>query len=637
MLQFFQLQIIDHELWSKRGRRQHEKLVEHPYQRGRFYSNNELLEHHRQDKTAFVFDVPKFDLYLDPIALKKCNHDQLSAGISELLENKVSQKKILDELLKPYRSRKILTHLSMQEKQRVELFFEAFAKKYKLASNALYFIMQYCRSYPFGHCLGQVLHSVRHQKDPISGHHIANGGLELMFDALLRGKKGEKVFLRSPRYALEKSKDEIKPIDGADVYLTVNHTLQSICEEELERGVKKVQAKGGQAIMMCPKSGQILALAQYPFFDPKRYEDFYNDKDLEGIVRVKAQSDCYEIGSIMKPITMAICLMANEQSLKNKKKPIFDPDEMIACQQTVFKGRATPIYDVRRHGFLNMDMALQKSSNVYIAKIIQKVCDQLGQSWYRKALVDVFGFSKKTRIELPAENAGFVPTPGKIYSSGQLQWSLPTTYSLSIGYNILVSPIQMLKAFSLFANGGYDVKPTLIKKIVREGETIYKSNLSVGDRKIANQEIINKIIKGMKLATKKGGSAFLSDISGYTQAGKTSTSEKLIAGSYSKDKHLSTFIGFAPSKNARFVLYVLIDEPCKKILPGFGSTHFGGKCAAPVFANISKRSLEYLGVEYDDPYGFKVNDPRSDSLKADMSTEIKELELLYKKYNAPNT
>ncbi len=637
IMQFFQLQIVDCELWTKRGRRQHEKLVEHPYQRGRFFSNTEILKHHKQDETAFVFDVPKFDLYLDPVALKKCDHETLSRSLSKLLENKVSSKKILAELKKPLRSRKIMIHLSIQEKQRVELFFEAFAKKYRLASNALFFEMQYCRSYPFGHCLGQVLHSVRHQKDPKTGHHIPNAGLEFMFDPLLRGKKGEKVFLRSPRYALEKSKDEIKPIDGADIYLTVNHTLQTICEEELEKGVRKVEAKGGQAIMMCPKTGHVLALAQYPFFDPRRYEEYYNNKDLESCTRIKAHSDCYEIGSIMKPITMAICLMANKECKKKGRQPIFNPDEMIACQKAHFKGRSCPIFDIRRHGFLNMDMALQKSSNVYIAKIIEKVIAEFSQSWYRRILVDLFGFSKKTNIELPAENAGFVPTPGKMYASGQLQWSMPTTYSLSIGYNILVSPLQMLKAFCLFANGGYEVRPTLIKKIVRQGKLLYESKANTMLKKILDQDIINQVLNGMKLATKRGGSAFLADVKGFTQAGKTSTSEKLIAGSYSKDSHLSTFIGFAPAKNAQFVIYVLIDEPCKKNLPGFGSTHFGGKCAAPIFADISKRALEYLGVEFDDPFGFHFQDPRYNKQKADMVNKIEQLELLYKKYNACNT
>ena len=129
------------------------------------------------------------------------------------------------------------------------------------------------------------------------------------------------------------------------------------------------------------------------------------------------------------------------------------------------------------------------------------------------------------------------------------------------------------------------------------------------------------MLKAMKFTTKPGGSAALADVPGFTEAGKTGTSEKLIKGQYSKSINFSTFIGFAPVENPQFILFVGIDEPEKKIIPGFGSTQFGGKCAAPVFREVAKRTLEYLGVPPDDPN------------RNDWKEEVKQLNELYKKHN----
>jgi cell division protein FtsI (penicillin-binding protein 3) len=146
-------------------------------------------------------------------------------------------------------------------------------------------------------------------------------------------------------------------------------------------------------------------------------------------------------------------------------------------------------------------------------------------------------------------------------------------------------------------------------------------------------EIVAEVIKGLKSVTKPGGTASKGDIHGYTEVGKTATSEKIIAGAYSKKDHISTFIGFAPAKEARFVLLIAVDEPEFKYIPGIGKNQHGGNCCAPAFREIGLRTLQYLGVEPDDPFGYPVGDPRRDESKADWVKETKALKELYQQWN----
>ncbi|NGX46191.1 MAG: hypothetical protein K940chlam2_01377, partial [Chlamydiae bacterium] len=490
----------------------------------------------------------------------------------------------------------------------------------------------------FGHLLGQVLHTVREQRDEKTEQCISTGGLELVFDSILQGKTGKRRIHRSPRHAMEMGVVLQPPEDGADVTLTINHCLQAIAEEEIESQVKKVGAKGGWALMMDPHSGEILALAQYPFFEPKNYRDYFNSPERLEDTKVRAVTDVYEPGSVMKPITLAICLLANKELERQGKPPLFDPDEMVDVAPGPLPGRLKPIRDPRDHKFMNMEMALQKSSNVYVAKMIARVVEEMGALWYRGVLQNIFGFGNHSNIELPGESAGVLPMPGKVHPNGTLEWSQPTPYSLAMGYNILVNNVQMARSFAIIANGGYDVRPTLVKKIVKPlpgggKKVLYQRAVEQGDR-LLPESVVAPLVRAMRYVTKPGGAAPKADIFGYTEAGKTGTSEKIINGAYSKRDHISTFIGFAPAVNPRFVLMIVIDEPPFAYIPGFGSYKWGGNCAAPAFRRIGLRSLQYLGVPPDDPFGYPVGDPRRQADKGDWFKESEALKKLYEKWNA---
>jgi Cell division protein FtsI/penicillin-binding protein 2 len=281
---------------------------------------------------------------------------------------------------------------------------------------------------------------------------------------------------------------------------------------------------------------------------------------------------------------------------------------------------------------------MQKSSNIYMARMVGRIINTLGEAWYRKTLNEIFGFGVKTGIEIPSESAGLLPTPGKMHPSGALEWSTPTPYSLAMGHNILVNSFQMLRAYALFANGGKDVKPTLVKKIVkttREGKrkVLLDHTKEEEHKQLLEPDIAEQIVALMKLVTKPGGTASKADIPGYTEAGKTGTTEKIVNGAYAKDHHISTFIGFTPVQEARFLLMIVIDEPEKKIIPGVGKMQMGGNCAAPAFREIAQRTLQYLGTEPDDPFGYPPGDPRHNAEKADMAKKIAELKKLYQEWN----
>lgn len=641
IVRFYQIQIVQGPRWTQIALAQHQYILTEPFMRGSFYSNTSIKQGHPDGEQPFVVDVPKFHLYVDPDAIPEAAKGKMAERLLPLLGiSPFSEpgKKLRSEFSRKSRSRKLAAWLDREDQKRIESWWKEFAKEEKIVRNALYFVSDYKRSYPFGTLLGSVLHTVQLEKDPQTRQSLPTGGLEMLFNSYLKGKEGKRLMVRSPSHPLDTGKLLEAPENGADIYLTINHYLQAIAESELAKGVKAAGAIGGWAVMMDPYNGEILALAQIPSFNPARYADYFNDPALQEHTRVKAVSDCFEPGSIFKPITLAVCMKANEELARKGKSPLFTPEEKIPTSNGWFPGRSTPLKDARVHAYLNMDLAIQKSSNVYMGRIIHRLVDTMGDEWYRKALADMFGFGEKTGIELPAENGGLLPTPGKKHPNGKLEWSLPTPYSLAIGHNILINCMQMVRAYAIFANGGYRVQPHLVRKIVKTKPDGSKENLVDNTAYRATERVLSPsmaeaILRSMKYATKEGGTSKRADIMGYTEGGKSGTSEKIIDGHYSKQHNISSFLGFAPAKNPRFVLLVSIDDPEKKFIPGVGKLQMGGVCAAPVFREIAARTLQYLGVAPDDPCGYPSGDPRRDPQKADWFAEVAALKALYEKWN----
>ncbi len=646
---FFRLQVKERHIWKKKAMNQHYFTIQEPATRGTFWANTSLKPGHPDIPQKFAFDIRKYHLYIDPQSLPEENRQEIAGELlSKSGASVVEMKRFMVQFYKKSRSRKLVSWMDEDKKQKILEWWYPYAKRYKIASNAVYFVPDHLRSHPFGKLLGQVLHTVQMQKDEKTSKWLPTGGLESSCNRYLSGTPGKKRLMRSPRHSLEIQQMLVEPKHGSDVFLTINPVLQAIAEEELEKGVKLSRAKAGWAAIMNPYTGEMYAMAEYPFFYPDSYPMYFANPDLMRHAKVKLITDANEPGSIVKPITVAIALKANLELQKKNKPPLFTPSEKIDTSKGNFPGRGRkPIKDTHFHHYLNMHMGLQKSSNIYVGTLVQRIVQSpdFGDKWYRNELENTFGFGKKTKIELPGESAGVLPSPTKKHPNGRPEWSTPTPYSLAMGYNMQTNSLQVLRAHAVIANGGYLVTPTLIKKIVKtheDGSIELIVDNSAPERvaafpRVLEESITKQVKTAMKFVTKPGGGASAADIWGYTEVGKTGTTMKLIGGQYTESGHISSFVGFSPVEKPAFVLIVGLDDPAVGYVPGRGLNHRASTCAAPIFREMARRSLEYLGVPPDDPYGYPRSDPRHDANRADAVKEAEELRKLYELWNGKKT
>lgn len=638
---FYVIQVEEGEKWRKIARRQHYFIVQEPASRGTFYANDTVKQDHPAKPQKFVVEIEKFHLHVDPQSLPKEFKNEISQKLLKLLGLPSNEKAAFSrQFHKKSRNRKLAAWLDKEKQDEILEWWRPYSKQNKIPHNALFFVTDYQRSYPFGSMLGQLLHTTRSQRDEISDHPVPTGGLELYFDAYLRGRPGKRRLMRSPRNSFETGEVIEAPVKGADIYLTVNHYLQAILEDEIEKGVKKFNAKGGRAIMMNPKTGEILAIAHYPFFNPSAYQSYFNNPELMPHVELGLATDAIEFGSVLKPFTVCAAIMANELMQAKGEPPLFDFNEKMPTSSGKFPGRSRPLVDTSLHHYMNLNMAVQKSGNIYFARLVEKIIPKLGAAWYRDFLHNRLGFGKRTGIEFPTESPGMLPAIGKRYRNGAYEWSTSTPFSLSMGYNLQLNAIQLVRAYCILANGGFLVQPTFIRRIVgtseKGNEVVFLDN-TLPERvqsfpRVLSKKVVDDVVKTIKFTTKPRGSAPKAEIYGYTEAGKTGTAKMVVKGVY-VDRYRASFIGFAPVSDPAFVLYVMIDEPTFGYTRGIGKTNHGGTAAAPVFSKIAKRALAYLGVALDDPYGYPIGDPRADLSKADWIEEAKNLQQLYDTWN----
>ncbi len=233
IVRFYQIQIVEGNKWTQVAMAQHQYIATEPFMRGSFYSNTAIKEGHPGGEQPFVVDVPKFHLYIDPDSLPESAKGKMADFLFPVLgvpQRTEQENKLRGEFYRKSRSRKIATWLDRDTRGKIESWWNGFAKKEKIARNALYFVSDYKRSYPFGTLLGSVLHTVQQEKDPQTHQSLPTGGLEMLFNSYLKGKEGKRLIVRSPSHPLDTGKILEEPENGADIYLTINHYLQAIAE-----------------------------------------------------------------------------------------------------------------------------------------------------------------------------------------------------------------------------------------------------------------------------------------------------------------------------------------------------------------------------------------------------------------------
>ncbi len=383
-------------------------------------------------------------------------------------------------------------------------------------------------------------------------------GLELQYDAYLAGKRKwivqQQDAKRRPIF-----REEADGAQGSDLHLTIDEVIQYISERELEAAVTQSGALSGSAIVMDPFSGEILALANYPTFDPNAYAEA-----SAFARRNRAVADYYEPGSAFKAIVGAGAL----------EERLVRPEDRFDGEGGAIQVGGVTIRDHERFGIITFAEILAHSSNVGAIKVGMR----LGKSLYYN-YISGFGFGNLTKIDLPGETPGMIRRPK--------EWSALSLASLSIGQEISVSPLQMLVAMSAIANGGNMVRPYVVQSIVAADGKVIHENAPTQIRRViseATSRTLATVLKGV--VTEGTGKA--AAVEGFDVAGKTGTSQKLepATGRYSRHKVVASFVGFVPVEQPRLAIIVIIDEP--------STLRWGGSIAAPTFREIARESLKHL-------------------------------------------
>ncbi|MBI3802312.1 MAG: penicillin-binding protein 2 [Nitrospirae bacterium] len=542
------LQAFQHEAWSKRADREHEKNISIEAERGTIYDRNGNI-------LAMNVEVPS--VYAVPTEIR--DPAAVSRKLAPILDldPKGLTKRLTDGKNFAWVARKIDPAKAEQIR--------------KHSMEGIGFVTESQRFYPkralFGHLLGFA---------GLDNHGLE--GVERKYDTTLRGEKGWIVLERDAhgKSIFPKGIDYIAPSRGKDLYLTVDEVIQHISERELDRIVEKKHAKGGTVIVMDPWSGEILAMAVRPRFNPNAVQ-MHQPSEW----RNRAITDAYEPGSTFKIVTASAAL----------EEKVVDPNEMIDCEQGAYPVFGTVIHDHEPVGVVSFRQVIAKSSNIGTAKVAQRLGEKRLSSY-----IQAFGFGERLGIDLLGEAPGLVRTPD--------QWSKRSLASMAIGQEIGVTPLQVISAVSVVANGGWLMTPHLVRQVKEvnlrqvggEGRVIKESGAEVR-RRVISEGTAREMVRILQGVVSKSGTGGKAAIPGYLVAGKTGTAQKIdpATGRYSAHDFVSSFVGFAPADAPAVAILVMVDEP--------EGEAWGGSVAAPVFSAVGSEVLHYLKVPPQPPLG----------------------------------
>jgi cell division protein FtsI (penicillin-binding protein 3) len=407
------------------------------------------------------------------------------------------------------------------------------------------FVDEYKRIYPQQETAAHILGGVGIDEQGLAG-------IEYAFDDLIKGKGGQVEVLVDARRKIFNYQYLNHPVSGKDIHLTIDSTVQFFIEKELKNLVRHFRAKGGSVIVMDSHEGSVIAMASYPTYKPERLSQTPS-RFLKN----------YSISFLCDPGSTFKIILASS-ALENR---VCYTQQIFDCYNGSYQIFNRQILDVHAFNKLSFEDIIIKSSNIGAVRVGLR----LGKEKYFQTISD-FGFGHKTGIGLPAEESGILNPLGK--------WTRTSIASLSFGYEISVTPIQMLRAFNVIATGGYLVQPRLLKQI---GSRILSQSKK---QRVLSQSTSQKMLSIMTKVV-ESGTGKQSKIEGMTIAGKTGTARKIKRGKYEKI-YVSSFGGFFPAQDPVVTMYVIIDEPKGK--------YYGGDVAAPLFKLIAERLMIYLEI-----------------------------------------
>jgi cell division protein FtsI/penicillin-binding protein 2 len=441
------------------------------------------------------------------------------------------------------------------------------AKEHHLLMNSVHMdrVDRETRFYPNGTLAAHVLGFTGYREEAAPGKSedelVGKSGIEAAFDPVLTGIPGWRRILQDLN---QRELVALRPVDvasraGLGVRLTVDLGLQHIVESEMETAFQQHRPQGITAIIVRPRTGEILAMANLPTFDPNR------PGDVEpGQLRNRAITDTMEPGSTFKSLVVAAAL--NEGLIRL--------EDEIDCENGLWYYNRFRVRDISRNERLTVEQVLAKSSNVGAAKIgVQLGADRLHQ--YARG----FGMGEPTRIALGGEVSGLL-RPLR-------SWSAISVASIPIGYEVAVTPLQMTMAMSAMANGGVLMRPMLVSELLDDDGQVVARFDPTPVRQVLGEQAAGMVTRALQSAVAEG-TGRRAQLDYYQVAGKTGTARKLVNGNYSSSRHVGSFIGYFPAHDPQLCISVVVDEP--------QSATYGGETAAPVFRRIAERAAVYLGI-----------------------------------------
>lgn len=534
-LRLVDLMVVHHKRFSDDAQKQHVKVEDIQVKRG-------IIVDRRGRELALNLDLDS--IYADPKHLSRDGNDvkRLASAISR------EPKAVLANIPDKGRFKWVERKLDPETAEKIRA----------LKIEGLGFLPEAKRFYPKADLASHILGFVGMDNQALEG-------IELKFDKYLK-TSGGKITVERDAGGRTLSPGVNTEVKGNNIVLTIDEVLQRIVEKELDKAMARWKAAAASVIMMDPLTGEILALANRPAYDPNR-----GGGASASAKRDRAITDLYEPGSTFK-IVVGIAAL-EEKILKTNTS--FD-----VSRGSIEVGGKN-IHDTHRHGVLTFKEVIQKSSNVGSIMIGMR----LGKDRIYK-YAKLLGIGQKTGVDLPGEVTGWIPMPER--------WSSTSIGAIPIGQEVAVTPLQMLRAYSAIANGGFLVSPHVVSEIISPlGEAVASFKNKDMDRIISAKtaETFKDILKSV---VEEGGTGTGASVDGNAVAGKTGTAQIIDPRTkrYSKEKYVSSFVGFVPADSPRIAMIVVVYEPKGQI--------YGGAVAAPVFRDIAGQALSYMNIPRDE-------------------------------------
>lgn len=530
-LRIFYLQIFQKDFLQNLANKQHYRIIPIEGSRGKIFD--------RQGR-IFVTDIKCYSVFADP---QLASDPAKSAKVLAPLLG-VSKEELIQTLNKKNRRFEWLKRkVSWEEKEKIKT----------LGLREVGMLREEKRFYPQETLASCVLGTVDIDNKGLEG-------LELSYDSYLRGKQGwVRILQDSASRQLILSPQAVAPQPGTDIVLAIDMQIQYWAQKHLEETVREFRAKGGAAIVMDAQSGQILAMANYPNFDPNNI----TKKSLK-FIKNRAVCDMFEPGSVFKIVTLIAAIDSGA----------FQPQRRIFCENGEWKIPGTVLNDWKPFGELSYMEAFKNSSNIGVAKIAISLEKDMFYLYIKK-----LGFGELSGVDFPGEIPGML----RHYT----KWSRTSSYIVPIGQEVGVTLLQLVRAYAAVANGGFLVTPSIVKSVRVHG---FDKEVPLERYRVISEEAAS-LTAQVLIKVVEDGTGTLAQIKGMTVGGKTGTAQKYDpqVGSYSLTKYRASFVGFVSNFEPALVIGVTIDEPQK--------AHLGGTVAAPLFQRIAQKAIAYMKGE----------------------------------------